>query len=145
MTSTFDSSLPPEVLESLHHGSTVDAIKLLRKIRGLGMKEAKDAIDAHLAGDPAPLRPPPPMASSRSLPEDVAEAMRQGNKIEAIRLLRAQTGLGLKDAKDAVENGVFTLQPPDEGSPGQVSGTGGPARWVVAAVVAGAVAYYFLR
>src|SRR5262245_6629702 len=34
---------------------------------------------------------------------DVLEALQSGNKIEAIRRYRAATGLGLKEAKDAVE------------------------------------------
>jgi hypothetical protein len=34
---------------------------------------------------------------------DVAEAVRQGKKIEAIKLYRQSTGVGLKEAKDAVE------------------------------------------
>lgn len=35
--------------------------------------------------------------------EDVQTLMRQGKKIEAIKVYRKQTGLGLKEAKDAVE------------------------------------------
>lgn len=41
--------------------------------------------------------------SDSSLPADVMLALRAGNKIEAIKLLRAKTGLGLKEAKDAVD------------------------------------------
>ena len=34
---------------------------------------------------------------------DVAEALRRGEKIKAIKLHRQSTGVGLKEAKDAVE------------------------------------------
>lgn len=34
---------------------------------------------------------------------DIIELLRQGQKIEAIKLYRERTGLGLKEAKDAVE------------------------------------------
>jgi ribosomal protein L7/L12 len=34
---------------------------------------------------------------------EIAEAVRQGKKIEAIKLYRQSTGVGLKEAKDAVE------------------------------------------
>ena len=34
---------------------------------------------------------------------DVAEALRRGEKIKAIKLYRQSTGVGLKEAKDAVE------------------------------------------
>ena len=39
------------------------------------------------------------MSIETGLPDAVAAALRSGNKIEAIRLLRAQTGTGLKQAK----------------------------------------------
>ena len=37
------------------------------------------------------------------LPPKVLEALRSGNKIEAIKLVRERTGLGLKESKDLVE------------------------------------------
>lgn len=36
-------------------------------------------------------------------PTDVIEALNAGNTIEAIKRYRARTGVGLKEAKDAVE------------------------------------------
>lgn len=51
-----------------------------------------------------------PMAAPQALPPldpakfpEVAEALARGNKIEAIKLLREATGLGLKESKDAVD------------------------------------------
>lgn len=41
--------------------------------------------------------------SQDSLPSDAISALQRGNKIEAIKLTRAATGLGLKEAKDRVE------------------------------------------
>ncbi len=35
--------------------------------------------------------------------DDVRAALNSGNKIEAIKLYRLQTGVGLKEAKDAVD------------------------------------------
>lgn len=37
------------------------------------------------------------------LPPEAAEALRAGNKIEAIRIVREKNGLGLKEAKEIVE------------------------------------------
>jgi len=37
------------------------------------------------------------------VPEEVIEAVRAGRKIEAIKLYRSATGVGLKDAKDFVD------------------------------------------
>ena len=62
--------------------------------------------------------------------------------IEAIRLLREQTGMGLKDAKDAVEAG-------DPGraakAPGEVTDPGFPLwRWVGLALAL-CLVYYLMR
>lgn len=42
-------------------------------------------------------------ATALPLPRAAMEALRRGNKIEAIKIVRAETGLGLKEAKDAVD------------------------------------------
>ena len=39
----------------------------------------------------------------KNVPSSVIDAVRRGNKIEAIKNYRAATGVGLKEAKDAVE------------------------------------------
>ena len=38
-----------------------------------------------------------------SLPEDVVRAIKRGEKVEAIKLYRAATGVGLREAKEFVE------------------------------------------
>ncbi|MCE9658450.1 MAG: ribosomal protein L7/L12 [Burkholderiales bacterium] len=95
-----DSPLPADVLAALEKGDKIEAIKRLRTATGLGLKEAKDVVERY-PGSNHPVRPS--VASMLSLPFAVAEAMKQGNKLEAIRLMREQGGLGLKEAKDAVE------------------------------------------
>jgi ribosomal protein L7/L12 len=39
----------------------------------------------------------------KNVPSSVIDAVRRGNKIEAIKNYRTATGVGLKEAKDAVE------------------------------------------
>ncbi len=46
MTS-LDNELPPEVQAALARGQKIEAIKLLREARGMGLKEAKEAVEAH--------------------------------------------------------------------------------------------------
>jgi ribosomal protein L7/L12 len=91
----------------------IAAIKAYREETGLGLREAKDAVEAFLAtGDtrrsetasPAPstssyAMPSPPPLSQRV--KDIAR--NHSGKIEAIKAYREETGAGLKDAKDAVE------------------------------------------
>lgn len=135
-----EPQLPAKVLASLQRGNTLEAIKLLRESGGLGLKEAKDVIDRHLRGNVVSHAN---AAAGTALPADVAEAMRQGKKIEAIRLLREQTGLGLKEAKEAVEQDQHRKT-----KPGQLRATGEESRTerfiriTVLAVIA-LVAYYF--
>ena len=94
-----NSSLPDNVLEALHRGDTIEAIRRLCAATGLGLKESMDVIDGHLRGRRTAFNG----ASSNRLPAAVVEALQRGDKIGAIKLLRKQTGLGLKEAKDAVD------------------------------------------
>jgi ribosomal protein L7/L12 len=81
------------------------AIKLYRQSTGAGPAEAKTAVERIQAGrmpakaEAKALALPPVGAEARA----IGEALRAGNRIEAIRLYRAATGLGLKEAKDAID------------------------------------------
>lgn len=47
-----DTELPPMVVDALTRGRKIEAIKLLRKARGIGLKEAKEALDAYSPNEP---------------------------------------------------------------------------------------------
>jgi ribosomal protein L7/L12 len=97
-------TLPQPVQDALQRGQLVEAIKLMRAGTGLGLKETKDALEAYMRGEPpAAGFAPQALTGGAPLPAQVREALDQGNKIEAVRRLRGLTGLGLKEAKDAVE------------------------------------------
>ena len=49
---SFGSGLPADVIAALHEGRKIDAIKLLREQRGIGLKEAKQEVDAYLRDHP---------------------------------------------------------------------------------------------
>src|SRR6185436_382395 len=91
--------LPEDVLAALSRGETVEAVKRLRAATGLGLQEAKYLLDRHRqpSGGFAEER-----AASTAVPASVRNALAAGNKIEAIRLFREHSGVGLKEAKDAV-------------------------------------------
>jgi len=148
--------LPPDVQAALDAGQMIEAIKRLRAATGLGLKEAKDLIDAHQRGEPVSLAAPavPPLGSFH-VPDAVRQALAEGNKIEAIRLLRDHEGLGLKEAKeraDAIEQSM--AEPASIGmgagtpglSPGQQP-SGGAGSWIVVAVVVviAVGAYFWMR
>ena len=47
--------LSPEVVKALQAGRKIEAIKMLRAQRGLGLAEAKEQVDLYIAGHPQPL------------------------------------------------------------------------------------------
>ena len=87
-----------EVRASLANGRKIEAIKLYRELTGVGLKEAKEAVEAMMAAPSAA-----PVPSSNLDLEPVRALMIKGRKIEAIKLYRELTGVGLKEAKEAVE------------------------------------------
>jgi ribosomal protein L7/L12 len=78
-------------------GDYLDAARQLQSRRGITLDEAAAEIE-RLRGDITPLD----LGSDPITPE-IAEAIRSGRKIEAIKLYREAHGVGLKEAKDAVD------------------------------------------
>jgi ribosomal protein L7/L12 len=137
-----DWPLPARVLGALVSGNKVEAIKLLREATGLDLKQAKDAVEGPRPANTAATRP---ATSFTNLPADVVDALQRGRKIEAVRLLRQHTGLGLKDAKDAIDRaGIAASIQAGDLSPGEVPRST-LGNWLAVAAVAAVVAYYFLR
>ena len=46
------TSLPDAAIAALHHGNKIEAIKLVRAERGIGLKEAKDVVEEYLRTQP---------------------------------------------------------------------------------------------
>lgn len=99
-----------ELKQLVQSGRKIDAIKLVRELTGLGLKEAKDLVEQMERGEPVVLTSQSVAVQSvkvdgnmADLERKVRELTSQGNKIAAIKLLREATDLGLKEAKDAVE------------------------------------------
>lgn len=130
-------AIPPEVKTAIGRGDKIAAVKLLRSATELGLKEAKDAVEQIESG--GPLFAAQPMAGT-TVSEEVARALRQGNKLQAIRLYRQQEGVGLKEAKEAIEAMPERQQPASDGlSPGEVKKS--PVfLWIAVAIVAGVAA-----
>ncbi len=108
------------IAELIEQGRKLEAIKLLRENTGIGLAEAKEQIErliAEEAGQPAPAERTG--LDTQGLPEDVLALARAGRKIEAIKVLRQRTGLGLKEAQEQIE---------------AVTGTAGNPRAIVLAI-----------
>lgn len=88
----------PEIQQRLEAGE--DKIKLIKLVRietGLGLKDAKDFVEGNYKMNPS--------VSDTELQEKVQEMLQSGiGKIKATKYVREQTGFGLKEAKDFVDN-----------------------------------------
>lgn len=159
--------LPPDAVDALQSGRLIQAIKIVRDRTGMDLRSAKEAVERHAArmeaGDEenAGGRSAPDVAMQdrgfASMPSSALKALAQGNKVEAVRLTREATGLGLAASKRLVEKhddpaaGGFgpmpTAMPPrpmDE--PGRVQGSGYKWLPVVIVVLAALMAWlYFGR
>ncbi|MFN8391828.1 MAG: ribosomal protein L7/L12 [Bdellovibrionota bacterium] len=47
------AELPPTAISALERGNTIEAIKIVRQSHNLGLKEAKDLVDAYMAENPS--------------------------------------------------------------------------------------------
>jgi hypothetical protein len=88
-----------DILTLVAQGNYLDAARLLQSRRGVSLDEAAAEID-RLRGDITPLDPG---SAADPITPEIAAAIRSGRKIEAIKLYRQAHGVGLKEAKDAVD------------------------------------------
>lgn len=94
------TALPEHIAELIRHGRKIEAIKILREETGVDLKTAKEAVD-RLDADPA--FDPIPALNTEGISDDVLLLAWERQLIPAIKLLRQQSGLGLKEAKEMVE------------------------------------------
>ena len=155
------AQIPQKILKHWRSGRKIDAIKQLREQSGLGLKEARDLLEASDGPDfvhqgaarqtqvSRPVRDPrdpagtvplsalssirttaidgktttsvsmsgdhaqaigAPMSDTSPVPAEtrtrVEDAVARGNKVEAIKLLRDATGLGLAQAKEHIDAAI---------------------------------------
>ena len=93
--------IPSEVLEQIKFGNKIEAIKMLREKLNIGLKEAKDLVEKITSNNNMDKN----IGEQKnvSVSEKVLDFLREGKKIDCVKVLREETGLGLKDSKDMVE------------------------------------------
>jgi len=89
-------------------GRKIDALKLVRAGTGLGLKQSKDVVDKMAAGASLAEATNIDTPSAQTLPQElksrVLTLISVDRKIEALKLIREATGLGLKESKDIVDS-----------------------------------------
>ena len=92
-----------QIEELVAEGNLLGAIKLYRTEYGVSLLEAKKAVedmrDAREVTTPTPIT-----IDTQTLDTQIEELLRNNRKIEAIKLYREQTGLGLAPSKQAIED-----------------------------------------
>jgi ribosomal protein L7/L12 len=96
-------TITPEVFDELHRllalDQKIEAIKVYREATGASLADAKAAVElVQSHGHPSPGKTP-----ANDFERTLLLLLEAGRKIEAIKVYRERTGVGLKEAKDAVE------------------------------------------
>jgi len=94
------ADLEQQVRTLLGQGQMIAAVKLYKDQTGLGLAEAKQAVEAMQAGA-APASPP---GIGGDLEAELLGLLRRGDKLEAVKLYRDRMGVSLLEAKQAVES-----------------------------------------
>ena len=137
--------MPERVIEALRRGDTIEAIARLRAVSPLGLKEAKDFIDAYRRGEiPLAARPSPAVTHPASAMQSQATAARvTAEKTASTERLRLASGYGLAQARDASDASRYRDHPTGIGgrSPGEVQNSGRLIWWIVVIAMAAYAAY----
>lgn len=94
-----DRGLEIQVQDMLQRGQKIEAIKLYRQFTGSGLREAKEAVESIERGFPMEKQDSP----QADIESQIIALLKNNRKIEAVKLYRKATGLGLKEFKDAVD------------------------------------------
>ena len=93
------TDIPQPARQAADRGDMIEAIKITREATGLGLQEAKDAVEAYARGGTGAKSP----ADGLPIPAAAIVFLHQGNFIDAVKSTRTETGLDLKESKEAVE------------------------------------------
>ena len=102
----FSPQQEQELRELIKTDNIINAIKLYRELTGVGLKEAKDAVEAMQRGEPVrqPIVPTQSgIQNDALLDEQIKQFLARRQKIQAVKIYRETQNCGLKDAKDAVD------------------------------------------
>ncbi|MFK5584628.1 hypothetical protein [Serinicoccus sp. LYQ131] len=109
---TVDAETRQSVSELVDRGRKIEAIKALRSSTGLGLREAKERIDAWDPHAPGPEQVPSPQGSGaqgpapadlQALATETREVRHTSGEVSAVKHVRERTGWGLVDAKRYVD------------------------------------------
>lgn len=81
-------------------GRKIEAIKLVCDTTKCGLRDAKDFVDGYVPGNSSPLY----AMTTQDMDTQLVNLLLQGKKLEAVKLYKDKTHLGLAESKDYVDN-----------------------------------------
>ncbi|MCU0445164.1 MAG: ribosomal protein L7/L12 [Microscillaceae bacterium] len=104
-----NQELNQQIINLLHQGNKIEAVKLAKESLNLGLKEAKDLVDAIESGQykseltaSAETTSPSGLYSEKFV-QQILDLLFKNQKIMAVKLVVETQGLGLREAKDYVD------------------------------------------
>lgn len=138
--------LPAAAVEAVRQGRTIDAVRIVRQVSGLGLKEAHDLVERHRREAPGSAQTAmadieehvPPPHGGFVFPPEAANAIARGDVIQAIaHVRRANPGLDLRTARAAIDDlrgarpGTKAAMPKAQRIPTVVEGDRGHHGWLL--------------
>lgn len=106
VTSVELDALSEEVKDLLAKGRKIDAIKLVREKTRFSLEAAKEMVETIEKGA-SPAAHERTMAealqTAHELTPEVQRLVKKGQRLEAVKLIRERTGIGLREAKELVD------------------------------------------
>jgi ribosomal protein L7/L12 len=96
-----DDDTSDEIAALIRQGRKVEAIKLLRESTGVDLTRAKEEIDR--LSKALSERDLHETESAVGMSEEVRDLARRGERMQAVTLHREQAGLGMKEAREQVD------------------------------------------
>ena len=98
-----DSNYEQQIKDLIEAKNLIAAIKLYREMTGAGLAEAKQVVETMAqGGSTAPLSEMQ-QSTDPIMDAKIRSLLSQRQKIEAVKIYREEYGVGLKEAKDAVD------------------------------------------
>lgn len=99
-----EQKISPSAMAAAKNGNIIEAIKIVREDTGLDLKQAKELVERELKHDGRSSSSSP----HSSMPINALVALQNGQLIDAIRHYLEHNKIGLKDAKEAIEDYLAT-------------------------------------
>lgn len=94
----------------IHDQQLINAIKLYREATGVGLAEAKQAVEEMARDEFTKPSSEMQMNNDPIMDNKIRSLLAKGKKVEAVKIYREEHGIGLKEAKDYVDQIEYSMR-----------------------------------